>query len=138
MSVFVQRARKQKKCSGFKILQILLKCFWIFLWRHRTIKHGFVLCLKSWKVIPKCETWSPDFHTSDLCCMYTLNSTGLKYVSKERAHLILQTMSTSIAIGRVHVQTSGVKPKFWNLDFETEKLSNQLDDTMETFIHLNN
>ena len=40
--------------------------------------------------------------------------------------------------GRVHVQTSCLKPRFWNLDFERKKLFNRLDYIMETCIYLNN
>ena len=41
-------------------------------------------------------------------------------------------------LGRVHVETSWVKPRFQNLGFEMEKIFNQLDNTMETCINLNN
>ena len=40
--------------------------------------------------------------------------------------------------GRVHVQTSCVKPRFRNLDFERKKYFNKLDYTMEACIYLNN
>ena len=49
------------------------------------------------KSLQECEIWSPDFHTSDVCCVDTLNSTRLKHVLLERAHSILQTMSIAIA-----------------------------------------
>ena len=41
-------------------------------------------------------------------------------------------------LGRVHVQTSCVKPRFWNLGYERKNVFNQLGNTIENCIYLNN